>query len=264
MRKHVGWLSFAALSAIAVNGCGQSASQKEDVAGQEQEIVSGPGVATISIQTDWGTGYCANIKVANQGTAPITSWTVVLQADVASISSVWLGQFTQSGTQIIVKPVSFNSTINVGSSVTFGYCAVTKSSTNHTPTIASLDVVGGDGGGSGGASGSGGAANGGGNGQAVLDVNSDWNAGYCTNITLRNTSSVPSKRWTLVLNVPQANITSLWGGTQTRSGDLVTIKSLSSSGVIAANGAFRFGYCATTTGSSHTPSVVSFDLVTGP
>jgi cellulase/cellobiase CelA1 len=267
MRKHVHLLSLATLSAIAINGCGQARSQNEDVVGSGEGLVSGPGVATLSIQRDWGTGYCANITIANNGTAPITSWTVVLQAEVASVSSIWLGQFTQSGSQITVTPISFNSTINVGKSVTVGYCAVTKSATNHTPTIASLSVVGGTTGAGGSSGVGGGTATGGssstGSGQATLDVNSDWNAGYCTNITLQNNSTVASTRWTLVINVPQANISSLWGGIYARNGDLVTVKSLSSSAVIAANGTFRFGYCATTTGSNHTPNVVSFDLASG-
>ena len=275
MRRQISLFGLAFLSALAVGGCGQSTSQESLVASQQRSVTSGSGTVALTIASDWGSGYCASVTVANQGTAPITSWKVVMQLPNASLSNLWSAEYTMAGDLLTTTGLSGSGAIPGGGSTTFGFCSTTTSATNHTPVIVSLDVVGGDIGGSGGAAGTGGSSatagasqvggsSAGGSastGVAVLDVNSDWKSGYCTNITLKNTGTVASTDWTLVLNVPQANISDLWSGSYTRNGNSVTVKPASNAAINPGQ-SISLGYCAVTTGTSYQPSVTSFVLVT--
>jgi aryl-phospho-beta-D-glucosidase BglC (GH1 family) len=85
---------------------------------------SGTGVtATFSDTTDWGSGFTGNITLTNNGTTPVTGWT--LQFDFAvTISQIWNAQIvSQSGSHFTVQNASYNATIGAGQSVTFGFNA---------------------------------------------------------------------------------------------------------------------------------------------
>jgi len=106
MLKHYGLLGLVLLPGIMVNGCERADSQEENPSGQQQQLVSGAGLATISISSDWGAGYCADITVANQGTSSITGWTVGVNIPNAKVGNLWNGQYTSNGSQITVKSLS--------------------------------------------------------------------------------------------------------------------------------------------------------------
>ncbi|WP_430623900.1 endo-1,4-beta-xylanase [Marinimicrobium locisalis] len=104
-------------------------------------VTSGPGEATLSVTNNWGSGYCANATIANNGDANITGWTVGLDLDGTSINNLWNGNL--SGTT--VTPAAHNANVSPGNSASFGFCA----SGNGTPSITEFSV---DGGGNGGTS----------------------------------------------------------------------------------------------------------------
>jgi pectate lyase len=92
----------------------------------------------------WNGGYCTNISLANGGSSAVTSWTLVVELGGASLTNIWGGTATTSGTQLTIKPVDYTTSIAAGASVSLGYCANT--STNVAPTLTSLTVNGGGGG----------------------------------------------------------------------------------------------------------------------
>src|SRR5271156_1581997 len=54
--------------------------------------------AAYSVQTDWGSGFTANLTVTNNGTTAITGWTVTYSyAGNQTLQSGWSGNWTQSG-----------------------------------------------------------------------------------------------------------------------------------------------------------------------
>src|SRR5437868_3996800 len=48
--------------------------------------------------------------------------------------------------------------------------------------------------------------------EATQSIQSDWKAGYCTDITLKNSGTSPVSSWTVVINLHQSTITSNYGG----------------------------------------------------
>ncbi|MEI8634904.1 cellulose binding domain-containing protein [Vibrio sp. PP-XX7] len=54
-------------------------------------MTSGSGEANLSVQNSWGSGYCANVSIANNGDTSITDWTVELDLKNATINNLWNG-----------------------------------------------------------------------------------------------------------------------------------------------------------------------------
>jgi len=81
-----------------------------------------PGLSTSMTLDDWGTGYCANVDVTNDGTEPVL-WEVVLPFD-GTVSNVWNATMTDlGGGQYGFVGVEWNASVAGGATVGFGLCA---------------------------------------------------------------------------------------------------------------------------------------------
>ena len=96
----------------------------------------GTVTTTLAVQTTWETGYCMNATVKNGKSVGISTWTVVINLNQSTFSQIWNGQQTMSGSQMTVKPVSWNAAIPANGTAAFGFCS-TKTGTNFTPTVVS-------------------------------------------------------------------------------------------------------------------------------
>jgi uncharacterized repeat protein (TIGR02543 family) len=97
--------------------------------------------ATLSLQSSWSSGYCANLTLANTGSSPVSSWTLVVELGGATLNNLWGASSTMSGTRMTVRPLDYTAAIGPGLSVGPGFCA----NGSALPTLVSLDVVGGGG-----------------------------------------------------------------------------------------------------------------------
>jgi chitin-binding protein len=80
------------------------------------------GVTTkLTTTSDWVTGYCANVDVKNTGAAAV-QWQVSM-AIQGTITSLWNGVYTQSGTTLNVTGAGWNNALAAGGTVQFGFCA---------------------------------------------------------------------------------------------------------------------------------------------
>ena len=100
-------------------------------------LTSGSGEATLDVNNHWGSGYCANVTIANRGSQAITSWTVGLNLNGTTISNLWNGNI--SG--VTVTPAPYNANIAPGTNTSFGFCA----NGSATPSLATFQVQGGGG-----------------------------------------------------------------------------------------------------------------------
>lgn len=94
--------------------------------------------ADLSIQNDWGGGYCASVSIYNAGSVAVSSWQVTLNANDSDIGNLWNGNL--SGDSVTAMP--YNAQIAAGGSVSFGFCANATGS-NYLPRLAELRVEGG-------------------------------------------------------------------------------------------------------------------------
>ncbi|MEV6342291.1 beta-1,3-glucanase family protein [Actinoplanes sp. NPDC051851] len=80
--------------------------------------------ATASLRTvsDWGTGWQDEVVVTNDGTSAMSSWKVEFDLPSGTtIGSFWEGQMTADGSHRTFTNRSWNGTIPVGGTVTFGF-----------------------------------------------------------------------------------------------------------------------------------------------
>jgi len=101
-------------------------------------ITSGASTASLNIQNEWNSGYCAQVTIRNEGSAAVTQWMVTLDLDGSVINNIWNAELRG----MVVSSLSYNSQINTNSSQDFGFCA-SKLTAIVSPTVARLDVSGG-------------------------------------------------------------------------------------------------------------------------
>lgn len=70
---------------------------------------------------NWGAGYQVSVKVENTSGSDVDTWTLVIPKSEVRIDASWNVTVTESGSDYVITPVSWNSHISNGSSVEFGF-----------------------------------------------------------------------------------------------------------------------------------------------
>jgi hypothetical protein len=86
-----------------------------------QEPPTQPLLVETVIQSQWATGYCADIFVTNEGSETL-QWEFTMTVD-GEISSLWNANVTPVGDKMHFTGVDWNDTLAPGSSAQFGFCA---------------------------------------------------------------------------------------------------------------------------------------------
>lgn len=79
-------------------------------------------VATMRITSDWSAGYCADVSVKNNGSAPVV-WKVQLPVQ-GRVNNLWNGDYTQAGSTLTAWGKDYNNTVQASGTQSFGFCAV--------------------------------------------------------------------------------------------------------------------------------------------
>ncbi|MCG2585287.1 glycosyl hydrolase family 18 protein [Massilia sp. TS11] len=78
---------------------------------------------SVTITSDWTSGYCASIKVANSSSVAINNWSISLPVQ-GTVQNLWNGKFTQSGASITLAGPDWNPNLAAGASnSSIGFCA---------------------------------------------------------------------------------------------------------------------------------------------
>jgi GH18 family chitinase len=151
-------------------------------------------VEETTVTADWGSGYCADMKVSNTG-GSAGAWSVTREPFKDAITSMWGGVYTLSGGVLTVKGAGYNDNLRIGRSTQVGYCAtrpVTPPEQVPPPPPGSL--------------------------KAELSITADWSTGYCAKVAVTNTATTKAVRWSVDVPNIQGTIGSLWGGKYTVEG----------------------------------------------
>ena len=69
---------------------------------------------------NWGSGYQVLIKVKNDSSSKVNTWTVKVNKKDVKIDSSWCVNIAEEGNYYVITPMSWNSSIEPGASVDFG------------------------------------------------------------------------------------------------------------------------------------------------
>ncbi|XXT17942.1 GDSL-type esterase/lipase family protein [Sorangium sp. So ce429] len=128
--------------ACGLLACAMEPGVQEDSDSLESGVTSPDGMidAALALQSQWGSGYCANVTVENLSrTAATTSWGMVVDLGGTTVTSLWSARSTSSGGRLNVTNEGYNGAIAQGGTASWGFCA----NGSGRPTIVSASSTGG-------------------------------------------------------------------------------------------------------------------------
>lgn len=90
--------------------------------------------------------------------------------------------------------------------------------------------------------------------QATYTITSQWNTGFGASVSVTNLGA-PITAWTVTWTFPgNQQVTQLWNGTVSQSGEAVTVTNASYNGSVATNAALSFGFNGSYSGTNAMPA----------
>ncbi len=182
---------------------------------------------TQTVASDWGEGYCKDVRVTNNGSVAVT-WTVPVPVE-GMVSTLWSAKAANGATTgtLQVSGESWNSTLAAGASTAFGYCGMRTGTPAPLPTPAPTPVP---------------VPTPVGNAAFALTITSDWASGFCADVKVTTTSLSPIT-WQGQLAIG-GTTTSLWNAVASGTSGTVTVKGEAWNPMVSASSPSTFGYCA--------------------
>ncbi|MFD9188859.1 endo-1,4-beta-xylanase [Streptomyces phaeochromogenes] len=100
---------------------------------------AGACAVTYTVQSQWNTGFTAQVTIRNTSTAAVNGWTLAWSWPAGqSVTQAWNATVTQSGSAVSAANATYNAAIAPGASVTFGFNG-SWSGGNTAPTAFTLN-----------------------------------------------------------------------------------------------------------------------------
>ena len=178
-------------------------------------------ISDIEIKIDrtveWNSGFCEDVEIKNISDKTI-QWRAELILD-GKIRDIWSANYTQTDNLLVATGVDYNSELKANKSTTFGYCAnKTQKVTESEISTDSSNLI------------------------MTKEITSNWDGGYCADITLSNNSDLKVK-WNISTTL-DGKIFELWSANYAQNSDLLlTASGVDYNEIIMPNSSIDFGYC---------------------
>src|SRR6478735_7809380 len=96
-----------------------------------------------------------------------------------------------------------------------------------------------------------------------IKTSSDWGAGYCADVTLKNNSTSAITDWRVTLDMNGSTLSNLWNGTNSGTTGTVNVTPAAFNKTIAPGSSAAFGFCASSTTSAQRAILVSASITGG-
>jgi endoglucanase len=193
-------------------GCESATDNNES----NSDPVSAQLSTQVVVKDDFGSGYCADVRIHNSGAGAV-DWLVTVPVD-GSVTNVWNAKGTQSGTTLQAEGLDWNNLVPGNADVSFGFCASRKTA----PPVSGSPA--------------------GGQVSTRVVINNDWGTGYCAEVTVSNSSDTPTN-WRVTFNVV-GKVSQAWNAKVSQSGATVIAEGVDWNKLVPAHGSTGFGFCA--------------------
>jgi len=95
-----------------------------------------PAAATLTLTSEWDSGWCAQVNVTNYTAFPSNSWTVQFDVHQSSLYTQWGANYANSGSLYTATNLGYNGNIPSKQTINFGFCA-NKTGPTFPPTLVS-------------------------------------------------------------------------------------------------------------------------------
>jgi hypothetical protein len=94
-----------------------------------------------TVSSQWQGGFSGSLSIGNTGTTTLSNWTLAWTfANGQTVTQLWNGNESQSGSQVTVTSLSYNASLPAGSAYTgVGFNASWNNATNAVPTSFTLN-----------------------------------------------------------------------------------------------------------------------------
>jgi hypothetical protein len=128
-------------AAIAVAVAGGLVATGGTLAAVTAQAASAGCSVSYSVSSQWPGGFGASVTLTNLG-SPITGWTLSWSFGAGqTITQLWNGTYTQSGSTVTVTNVSYNGSVATGGTASFGFNGAWNNSSNPAPTAFTMNGV---------------------------------------------------------------------------------------------------------------------------
>lgn len=234
---------------LADPGCNSALDRSEDD-GPPDGGPPGSVELALTVQNDWGTGYCAEAQVTNRSEAP-ADWEVSVEVD-GTLRDLWNGEYRTVGNALLVSGVNWNRTLAPGASTEFGFCAERGSSPPEPDPSACSDGEDNDQDGlidladpgcDNAADDDETNAPAGGTLTTALLVQSDWGSGYCADVQITNGTGATID-WEVDLNI-DGRADGVWNAVARQSGAILHLEGVGWNNLIGPGETLgSIGFCA--------------------
>lgn len=98
-----------------------------------------PPVATLSLLSEWQTGWCAQVTLTNYAANPTNTWTVQFDIHDSTFTSQWSANYSNDASLYTATNTEWNGRIPSLQSTNFGFCA-NKTGPNWQPVLVSASL----------------------------------------------------------------------------------------------------------------------------
>ena len=222
-------------------GCATETSVPDDVSTSRQAVEVAL-TTQVNVISSWEDGYCAQIQVANESSAPVSPWTVLVNTNATSLTTVWSATGTLESGVLTVNSADYNAVLAAGASTEFGFCVAGAS--------GDPEVTQATGGGSDGAP----------EGVALdLQLVNEWETGYCMNLTVTNTGDSTTSTWYALVDLADSEIVDAWNTSYALEGSGAALSPMSYNAVLTPGASTTAGFCGVKGESGELPTLVGDD-----
>lgn len=231
-------------------GCNSPDDTNEYNAPTDDDPPGGGVELQLVTQSDWGTGYCTDGIVTNSSAQRIT-WQVEISVE-GRIRDFWNGRYRDLGEQIEVTGADWNAQLDGGEETTFGFCAERGADAPPPPPAACGDGRDNDGDGLIDLADPGCEAisdddeydpPNGGSLRAELSIQSDWGAGYCADVLIRN-DSPQTVDWAVDLRI-EGTVENVWNAIAEQQDDSLSLEGVAWNNLVAPGAQVEsVGFCS--------------------
>ncbi len=118
------YTSVGTYTATVTVSDGNGGTDTEDLAITVNSASGGGDIEVLfTVTSVWGSGYCADVEIINNGSSAVNGWTLDFNLN-ATINNLWNANWSNDGSNnYTTSNLGWNSNISAGGSRSFGYCA---------------------------------------------------------------------------------------------------------------------------------------------
>jgi cellulase/cellobiase CelA1 len=121
---------------VLASGCNWSNDESVTLEYSKNAITKNGVTSSLSIDDDWGNGFCGAISIVNKSPRSVLHWQLELTRHGSEVGRQWGGLKVLPEDRLVVHPTGHNHQIAVGGTVSVPFCG----SGSGRPSLRSMQV----------------------------------------------------------------------------------------------------------------------------